>query len=135
MLLGDYDFYELSLRCNIIKLIKLIERLKEHFPGQIYYKPHPGTVDNSHHSYFSTDEILPCDIPVENLSGEFAAFLTLGSAAVIELKRQGATVLGIGKIVDMCEDLFQMSERQGLKHLNDLDTLLNELHATIDAKP
>ena len=129
VLLGDYDFYELSRKCNIIKLIKLIELLKQEFPDQVYYKPHPGTQSTSHSLYFHPNEILHCDVPVESLAGEYAAFLTLGSAAVLELDRNGANTFGIGEIVGMCADLFPMSERQGLKHSHDIHALLSDLRS------
>ena len=53
--------------------------------------------------------------------------MTIGSASVVNLKTI-AKVIGIGNLVDLCNDLYETSERQGLKHIKDLEAF----HKKID---
>ena len=120
--LGDYDFYDMSQRCNIAKLIRLIERLNDLYFDGVFYKSHPGSVSSSHETIFGANEI-DSFIPIEIIGNSCEIILTLGSAAVLSLKETNAKVIGIGKLVDMCSDLFPMSEIQGLTHVEDFASL------------
>ena len=120
--LGDYDFYDMSKKCNIAKLIRLIERLKDLYSDGVFYKSHPGSVSRSHETTFGANEI-DSFIPIEIVGNSCEIILTLGSAAVLSLKETNAKVIGIGKLVDMCSDLFPMSEIQGLTHVENFAAL------------
>lgn len=126
VLIGDYDFYEMSIKCNIVKLIRLVEKLKYMYPNEVFYKPHPGSMSQSHKSLFGDNEI-DSDIPIEILGNSCETILTIGSAAAISLKDTSARVIGIGELVDMCRDLFPMSEVQGIKHVESFGALTSML--------
>lgn len=119
--LGDYDFYEMSRKCNIVKLISLIKKINRQYPNKVFYKPHPGSWGNSHIKYFGKN-IIEDFMPIEVISHQCQVIITLGSASVLSLKNTNTQVIGIGNLVDMCQDLFEMSEAQGLKHVKELET-------------
>ena len=127
VLLGDYEFYDLSRKCNIIKLIDLINDLNLRYPDKVYYKPHPGSVGSSHLKYFGRN-IIEDFIPIEMIGNNCRVIMTIGSASVVNLKKTVAKVIGIGNLVDLCNDLYETSERQGLKHIKDLEAF----HKKID---
>lgn len=132
VLIGDYDFYEMSIKCNIVKLIRLVEKLKYMYPNEVFYKPHPGSMSQSHKSLFGDNEIDSA-VPIELLGNSCDTILTIGSAAAIGLKDTSARVIGIGELVDMCRDLFPMSEVQGIKHVESFEALTSMLGDTPDS--
>ena len=125
--LGIMSFYDLSRKCNIIKLIDLISDLNLRYPDKVYYKPHPGSVGSSHLKYFGRN-IIEDFIPIEMIGNNCRVIMTIGSASVVNLKKTVAKVIGIGNLVDLCNDLYETSERQGLKHIKDLEAF----HKKID---
>tara|TARA_B110000908_G_scaffold80909_1_gene96972 strand:- start:26108 stop:27154 length:1047 start_codon:yes stop_codon:yes gene_type:complete len=126
VLIGDYDFYEMSKKCNIVKLIRLVEKLRYMYPDKVFYKAHPGSTSQSHKALFGDNEI-DSFLPIEIIGNSCEIILTLGSAAAISLKNTSTRVVGIGELVDMCRDLFPMSEVQGVRHVEDFGVLTSML--------
>jgi hypothetical protein len=123
VILGGYDFYEFSKKCNIVKLINLVEKLQDRYPDKVFYKAHPGTKSLTHKVFFGTNEVESF-MPIEIIGNSCKVVLTLGSAAVVSLKKTSAEVVGIGKLVDMCDDLYEMAKIQGLNNVDSWENLI-----------
>ena len=90
-----------------MKITLWIEKVETHGAGQI--------------KYFGKN-IIEDFMPIEVIGHQCKVIITLGSASVLSLKNTNAQVIGVGNLVDMCQDLFEMSEAQGLKHVKELET-------------
>lgn len=132
IILGDYSFFSLSRKINIGKFIILIKKLLKDFPGSVFYKPHPGSTNCFYSSKLFGKNIISDFIPAEILCSTGAIILTVGSATSKSLSvKNSRKIIGIGKLVDLRDDLFPMSIRQGLKHVNDYNDLLEKIKGFI----
>jgi len=128
IILGDYSFFSISRKINIGKFIILIKKLFKDFPGSVFYKPHPGSTSCFYSTKLFGKNLISDFIPAEILCSTGSIILTVGSATSASLSvKNSRKIIGIGKLVDLRKNLFPMSIRQGLKHVNDYNDLLDKI--------
>ncbi len=129
--LGDYNLFEMSQKCNIGKLLNILQEINKFYPGKLFYKPHPGATDKDGLTIFN-ENVIPDYFPAEILSNNVDCFLTIGSAAVVSLDHERVKVIGLGNLVDLIPELLNMSSIQGLNNVKDKSALFKLISDSIE---
>ncbi len=125
ILLGDYSLYAMSLKVNIIKLLNLIEEINSTFKNCLYYKPHPGSNSIIGLEIFE-GRVIDDFIPIESIIDSVNCVLCIGSTASI-MDIYSNKLLGLGYIIDLRPELINLSKAQGLTHISNKASLINQI--------